>query len=347
MNNKFLYNKYKPLNLEDFIGQKKIIKIITYLINNKNVPCNYVFYGPKGTGKTSFSRIFFKILNCKNSFKNCFDKSCLCKKKFPFEFDFLEIDAASNRKIEEIKEIIKFKDYVPVLYRYKVISIDEAQMLSSYSFNFLLKCIEDSNDNFIIIFITTSFEKIPETIRSRCMCLEFEKISSNEIFLKIKEISEKEKINFDEKSLKLISKKSDGSMRDSLVLLDKIVALTENKVFYNSVIEILGTIDIEEIKSIFRFIINGKKKEMIDFITSNFSKRNINSIEFIKNIHSYVNKTLLNLYKLDKNNEKIISVMKLRDCLFEEISFLKNINNNQYLDFFCTLIKCFLNVNDT
>lgn len=342
MNNEFLYNKYKPLEIEEFVGQKDVIRIIKYLILNKNVPCNYIFYGPKGTGKTSFSRIFFKIINCSKNFNKKCSKKCLCKNKFPFEFDFLEIDAASNRKVEEIKEIVKFKDYIPIMYHYRMISIDEAHMLSNYSFNFLLKCIEESNKNFVIVFITTNLNKIPETIRSRCMCLRFKKISKNNIFKRIKYISEKEKIIFDEKSLKIISKNSEGSMRDALVNLEKIVALTNNNLSYKNTLKNIDFVDDFIIKKILKLIIDKNRKKIIDFIIFLKNKiKNFNNL--IKNIFFYINKLVIDNFKFNKDIKKLLI---LRECFIKEFIISKKINEEQYENFFCVILKCFNKIND-
>ncbi|UOQ33095.1 DNA polymerase III subunit gamma [Candidatus Vidania fulgoroideae] len=342
MNNEFLYNKYKPLELKDLIGQKEVKSIINYLIKKKNIPCNYIFYGPKGTGKTSFSRIFFKKINCLKNFNGLCTNECLCKSNFPFKFDFLEVDAASNRKVEEMKEIIKFKDYVPVIYHYRTICIDEAQMLSNYSFNFLLKCIEESNKNFIIIFITTDFKKIPETIISRCMCLEFKKINKDLIFKKLLEISKKEKINFEEKALKIISENSEGSMRNALVTLDKLVALTNNKVSYIKALENTNLLKKQIIKRIVSLILEKKREELI-FLVCSFKESTTDFYEALNVLHKYLSEEIIFLFK-KKDDLLIKKLIKIRDCVSKEIFFFRK-NLNQFNNFYYVILKCFLKIN--
>ncbi|UOQ38020.1 DNA polymerase III subunit gamma [Candidatus Vidania fulgoroideae] len=343
MKNKFLYNKYKPLSLKDFIGQKEIISIVKYLIRKKNVPCNYIFYGPKGTGKTSFSRIFFKLINCSKNFNKVCTKNCLCKKNFPFKFDFLEIDAASNRKVEEIKEILKFKEYVPVIYKYRTICIDEAQMLSNHSFNFLLKCIEESNKNFIIIFITTNFKKIPETIVSRCMCLEFKKVEKDLICEKLIEISQKENINFEKKALELISNTSDGSVRNALVTLDKIVALTNNNVSYIKTLQNTSLLKKTVMEEIISLLLENNRKKL-DFFISSFKDRTSDFCEALDSLYKHISKKIIFFFRGEEDSYLIKKMITIRDCISREIFFLKGKTNN-FNNFYYVILKCFLKIN--
>ncbi|QSW37763.1 AAA family ATPase [Candidatus Vidania fulgoroideae] len=226
MTKKFLYNKYLPQKESEIIGQYHIKKIINNLITNNTIPCNYIFHGKSGTGKTTYSRIFFNKINCKN---HPYKKPCTCKITNS-KTDFLEIDAASHRKVEEIKEVFKSRIYLPIQNKYRVICIDEAQMLSLYSFNYLLKIIEYENKKLIVIFITTQFNKIPTTIKSRCLCLNFKKIKTTTLLKYLLHITHQEKTPVNKKILKIIAKNSQGSVRQALVYLNKIIAYNTNKI---------------------------------------------------------------------------------------------------------------------
>ncbi|MGX7582651.1 AAA family ATPase [Candidatus Vidania fulgoroideorum] len=220
MTTKFLYNKYLPQVESEIIGQEHIKKIINGLIKQHTLPGNYIFHGKYGTGKTAYSKIFFNKINCQKHHQKSY---CNCKRHCS-QTDFIEIDAASNRKVTEIKEFFKKRLYLPIENKYRIICIDEAQMLSSYSFNYLLKIIEQANKRLIVIFITTQFNKIPDTIKSRCLCLKFKKIRPKLLIKYLHYILNKEKLTINKNIIKIIAKNSHGSVRNALVQLNIILA---------------------------------------------------------------------------------------------------------------------------
>ncbi|MGX7582511.1 DNA polymerase III subunit gamma/tau [Candidatus Vidania fulgoroideorum] len=337
----FLYNKYRPKNLNDFFGQKKIIKFIKYFINKKN-PLSFIFYGPKGTGKTSLSRIYFKILNCKKN--NICNKCKSCKIKINKNSDYIEIDAASHRKIDEITEIFKYIDYIPVNGSYKIFSIDEAQMLSKYSFNFLLKKIELLPEHSIILFLTTNIKKIPDTIISRCFIMKFQSFNNYEVFNYIKKICNKESIKITKKSIFLIANNSKGSLRDSLILLEHSKALSEKIINSKIIYNILDDIKENMIFNFFYIFIKKKKKNINKFIFLLFLKKKnpllflnkviefSNKIIFFKKNYKYFDFFFFNFYEKKYinyflKNKRYLKIKKIRNIIAKEIDFFKKFEN--------------------
>ncbi|MGX7582930.1 DNA polymerase III subunit gamma/tau [Candidatus Vidania fulgoroideorum] len=321
------YEKYRPTNLKKFIGHKYIIKSIIFFKKKKKYPSSYIFYGKKGTGKTTLSRIFFKILNC---YSDC--KGCNCCNNF---IGLKEIDASKNRKVEDIDEIFKDIFYKPMFVKYKLYVLDEAQMLSNYAFNSLLNTLENLPSYIKVIFITTNINKIPETIKSRCFNFEFKPISENIIYKYLIKISKKENIIYDKKSLVFISKISEGSLRDSLVLLEQCSSIFKKKLSF------------KKLKKYFNIISNSKASKIVNSLLMNNFKilkkqlfdisKNSNFIELLKNFLDILNKLLLKEVFINVSKKRIIN---LRKSLIEEIYYYKEIgiSMNSFLAFMFSLI---------
>ncbi|MGX7589454.1 DNA polymerase III subunit gamma/tau [Candidatus Vidania fulgoroideorum] len=310
----FLYNKYRPKSLKNFYGHKNIIKFIKYF-KKKRSPLSIIFFGPKGTGKTSLSRIYFRILNCKKKTDCRKCKNC----KIPIEknSDFKEIDAASNRKVDDIVNLLNNIEYLPINGLYKIFSIDEAQMLSRYSFNYLLKKIENLPRYSILLFLTTNIKKIPDTIISRCFVMKFKKFNSYEIFIYLKKICKKEIIQITKKSLILISNYSEGSLRNSLILLDHSKILSKKIINSKTVYKIIDVIKESLIFNFFYIFLKKKKKYINKFLIYLFLKK-INIYLFLKKIIEYSNE----IFFLKKNKKY---------CKY----FLFDTYNKKYLQYFC------------
>ncbi len=218
--------KYRPSNFDELIGQDVIsLTLKQALITNKIAPA-YLFCGPRGTGKTSSARIFAKSLNCqkysKPSQSPC-NKCELCKSiNIGIALDIIEIDAASNTGVENIREIIERANFAPTQARWKVYVIDECHMLSTAASNALLKTIEEPPEKVVFILATTNPERVLKTIQSRCQKFNFKRINSEHIYNHLLEISNKEVINFEDEGLRLIAKRSNGGMRDAQRLLDQL-----------------------------------------------------------------------------------------------------------------------------
>ena len=223
-NSKVLALKYRPQIPEDLIGQEVVIETIVNGIKSKKTPNAYLFTGIRGVGKTTIARIIAKALNCKNGIDN------LCKEKFcencssiinSNHIDVLEMDAASKTGVDDVRDLIEFSRYGPTSAKYKIFIIDEVHMLSKQAFNALLKTLEEPPNYLKFIFATTEIKKIPVTVVSRCQRYDLSRIKSDQLFNFLKDIAQKEKGLISDEALKLIVKISEGSVRDSLSLLDR------------------------------------------------------------------------------------------------------------------------------
>ena len=243
MNYVSLYRKYRSMNFDEIIGQQNILTTLKNAIIHNRLAHAYLFTGPRGTGKTSTARIFAKALNCGDkATPNPCGKCDQCKKIANGEaLNVIEIDAASNRGIDEIRDLRDKIKYKPVEGRYKIYIIDEVHMLTNEAFNALLKTLEEPPSNTIFILATTEPQRVPVTISSRCQKFDFGRISLNEITAHLKLIAEKEKFKIDEDAVILVAKHSEGSMRDAISLLDQLVSFCSGKITLSDVASVLGT----------------------------------------------------------------------------------------------------------
>ncbi|HHW68746.1 MAG TPA: DNA polymerase III subunit gamma/tau, partial [Tenericutes bacterium] len=247
-----LYRKYRPTNLDDVYGQNIIVQILKNSITNNKVSHAYLFSGPRGTGKTSVAKIVGKILNCTNLKEYVPCETCESCIQFNEKnsIDIIEIDAASNNGVDEIRELKSKINLVPSIGKYKIYIIDEVHMLSIGAFNALLKTLEEPPAHVIFIMATTDPHKVPTTILSRCQKLEFKKININDIASRIRYISETENITIDNDSIYEIAKHSNGGMRDAISMLDQLLAYTNNNINKKAVYEINGLIEEEKLENL-------------------------------------------------------------------------------------------------
>lgn len=333
-----LYRKYRPKTLEEVGGQDTIVKIIRNSIENNKINHAYLFAGPRGTGKTSVAKIFAKMVNCENLQNGIPCGQCVSCTQTN-NSDTIEIDAASNNGVDEIRELRNNVNLVPSYGKYKVYIIDEVHMLTTGAFNALLKTLEEPPAHIIFILATTDPHKIPETILSRCQRLDFKKISDKSIVDRLKKIVKEENINIEEDALKEIARLSDGGMRDSIGMLDQAVAYSSNKITIKDIHDINGTLTPKDLKNLINVIITKKIKEIFEILDKynndgkNFIKLTEEIITFMRNILLYKNAT-----------EYFSSITKKTE-IYEEIS--KQITTKQILQYIEILNKTNLEMKTT
>ena len=260
------HQKYRPKNLDELVGQNFISITLKQALLTKKISPAYLFNGPRGTGKTSSARIFAKSLNCQ-SFKeptiNPCGKCDLCKQIVDGNaLDIIEIDAASNTGVENIREIIERARFAPTQARWKVYVIDECHMLSTAASNALLKTIEEPPSKVVFILATTNPERVLNTIQSRCQKFDFRRISPSDIFQNLSDIAEKESIEYEVQALKIIAKRSNGGMRDAQSLLEQINLLPEGITIKN-IQNLLGEVSEIELTNLIKSLVENNPESLI------------------------------------------------------------------------------------
>ena len=304
------YNKYRPQSFSEVVGQKVIVKTLKNSLKNKKISHAYLFCGPRGTGKTTMTRLFAKSLNCEEGIGNQCLKCSSCQKiKDGNHPDVVEIDAASNSTVDSVRNLIENISYQPILSRYKVYIIDEVHNMSNSAFNALLKTLEEPPSFVIFILATTEPQKILPTILSRVQRYDFSKVSNEDIFLNLKRVLDMEKIPYEDEALKEISYLADGGVRDSLSLLEQAVSYCDKKV------------NLKDIYSLFGIL---SKKEKLTFISAIEKKDSVKIISFLKEkyqrgvdllrFHQDILKILKDIYIYNlTSDENLLEVLNKED----------------------------------
>ena len=327
-----LYRKYRPTTFDEVVGQDIIIRTIKNEIKNNKLNHAYIFSGPRGTGKTSTAKIIAKTINCDNPenltpCNKCVNCTLYNNKQIT---DIIEIDAASNNGVDEIRELRNNVNLVPASGKYKVYIIDEVHMLTIGAFNALLKTLEEPPAHVIFILATTEIHKIPNTILSRCQKFDFNKISVNKIKERLNFIIKEEKIDIEEDAITEIARLADGGMRDALSILDQVVAYSDSTITVDNIHEINGTIPQYELKELVENIINKNYNDIFEVIDKydnngkNFVKLSEELINFYRNI-------LLSL-NAKEYLEKNISYSEIYEALQNKITEHDIINNIKYFN---------------
>ena len=323
---KALYRVYRPKNFSDVIGQEHIVRTLKNQIEKNNVGHAYLFCGTRGTGKTSTAKIFSRAVNCTNLHNDEPCNECEnCREILEDKtMDVVEIDAASNNSVDDIRELRENVKYSPAKAKYKVYIIDEVHMLSQGAFNALLKTLEEPPSYVIFILATTEPHKIPATILSRCQRFDFKRVTVKDISSRMRYICEKEGIEADEKALNLIARNSQGALRDALSILDQCISFEGNKISYNDVIELLGSVNIEQLFDLAESIIKEDTRKSLqilnDFIIWGKDVRNLvnDLIDHFRN---------LMVCKISNDLDEIISLPEETIDLLKQQAETIDINN--------------------
>ena len=339
-----LYRKYRPKIFDEVVGQDVIVKTLKNSIKNNVVSHAYLLTGPRGTGKTSIAKIFAKTLNCYNPTDLGPCNECVsCQQANNNQnIDIIEIDAASNNGVDEIREIRNKITLVPTNSKYKIYIVDEVHMLTNQAFNALLKTLEEPPSHIIFIFATTEPQKIPRTILSRCQRFDYKKVSVQSICDRLKYIVKNEKIEISDEAIEEIAKLSDGGVRDSISLLDQSLAYCDDKITIDDIHSINGTLLDSDIEQIIVDILNNDYVNVISKIDDydnngkNIYKIVQEIIEKMKDALIYFNAPELvkknddfyNRVKETGNHRLIYKYIKKLSTLMNE---MKNSNNSRLL----------------
>lgn len=347
-----LYRKYRPKNFNEMIGQDVIVKTLQNAISRNKISHAYLFTGPRGTGKTSTAKIFAKTINCERPENGIPCEKCVCCTQINNQqnVDIIEIDAASNNGVDEIRELKNKVNLVPSISKYKVYIIDEVHMLSTSAFNALLKTLEEPPSHVIFILATTDPHKVLPTILSRCQRYDFKKVSESKIYDRLKYVCEQEKITIDDSALKEISRLANGGLRDALSILDQVAAYSNDTITEKNVHDVNGTITQNDLKRMILSLTNDDLLNIFNIIDDydnsgkNFVKLIEEIILFYKNIllmkkiPNYFDNNYSELYNEFSNlytEEQLIDIL---NELNSNVSVIKN-DSNSRLIFELAIIK--------
>lgn len=262
-----LYRAYRPKTFQDVIGQEAVIQTLQNALKFNQTSHAYLFSGPRGTGKTSIAKIFAKAINCFQEDHEVYDH---CEVYHPLKAsdmtDIIELDAASNNGVDEIRDIRDKVKFMPSIGKYKVYIIDEVHMLTTGAFNALLKTLEEPPQHVIFILATTEIHKIPQTILSRCQRFDFTLVSTDKIIKKIDEITSKENIQITKEATKAIASLGGGSVRDSISLLDQVRAYAADEITEDIVYQVTGAVSNKDLQELLQAIVNKQAAEALDII---------------------------------------------------------------------------------
>ncbi len=356
-----LYRKYRPNTFDEVVGQKIVIQTLKNAIKNNKLSHAYLFAGPRGTGKTSIAKILAKTINCTNlKGTNPCNKCVNCTQYNNKQMiDIIEIDAASNNGVDEIRELKSKVNLVPNTGKYKIYIIDEVHMLTTGAFNALLKTLEEPPSHIVFVLATTEPQKIPATILSRCQRFDFKKIPDQLILDHLKQVTKKEKIKITDDAITEIARLADGGMRDALSMLDQVSSFTENKITVSEVHEVNGTLEQSKIKKFVEYLLESDVANVLKIIDQynhdgkNLAKLIEEIMLFLKNLLLYKqaptyfkeNNSNFEIYDMSIDDNYIINCIEVFN---ESLNIMKK-TINQKIILETTVIKLINmnNVSDT
>ncbi|MBQ4646973.1 MAG: DNA polymerase III subunit gamma/tau [Candidatus Gastranaerophilales bacterium] len=329
-----LFRKYRPQSFKDVVGQESLVKALSNAIELNRIANAYLFCGPRGTGKTSSARILAKSLNCEHgpTLEPCQKCASCVDITNTTGLDVIEIDAASNRGIQDAKDLIAQVQYAPINGKYKIFIIDEVHMLSNDAFNALLKTFEEPPKNVIFILATTEPHKVLETIVSRCQRFDLRRITTDDIIKRLREISDIENIKITDDALFTIAKNVSGGLRDSLALLDQVSILgVKEEIDKDLIEELLGKINFDILLNLLKNIYDENIEQALISVDEIYTKgnepRNLaeNFIEFLRNVILVLNST--NPQNVTKFTALVsVDVEKIQACNFDKDKIIKILN---------------------
>ncbi|MDR1488709.1 MAG: DNA polymerase III subunit gamma/tau [Holosporales bacterium] len=299
-----LSRKYRPHRLEDLIGQQVLFETLKNCIDSSKIPHAFIFHGIRGIGKTTVARIIARCLNCDTGITSSPCGECKSCRAMDIDnhLDVMEIDAASRTGVDDIRDIIDSSQYAPVTGRFKIFIIDEVHMLSKSAFNALLKTLEEPPDHVKFIFATTEINKVPDTVISRCMMFNLRPVSKETIMEHVKKISEFENVTIDNEAAELIATEAEGSVRDSLSILQQAMMLAIDKpsITREIVTEMIGGAKNSDIEELLNLILSAKTKESLEK-SDNLLKNGADPYMIYKNLQGFLYKMIATKV-IDKNS---------------------------------------------
>lgn len=336
MANLVLYRKYRPKSFDKVIGQEHVIQTLTNAISSGMISHAYLFCGPRGSGKTTVARLLAKAVNCETrnkKYEPCNKCSSCIEITEGRAIDLIEIDAASHRGIDDVRELKNGIRFSPTKSKYKVFVIDESHQLTKEASNALLKVLEEPPSHVIFILATTEIHKMIPTIISRCQRFDFRKLTKDEIVKKLEFICKEEKIDIDKSILELIALNSDGAFRDAESLLDQILTFSGGeKIKIEDVKDLLGLVDMNLISKICDFIIEKKPSEAINFLNK-AGENGLDFQEFTKSLINYLRQMLILKINVDLHSTFGLTKEELQK-LKQQTDFLKQEQIKKIIEIF-------------